>query len=135
MKNLITATVEFYFKGEKITSSIELDLDRYMQSANRLPALYPLLAEAANLDLYSYEYEMMQAETVRYSNARGMVEQFVVDGILDTTAFEQAWQDYRITETLQQIAGHYLDIEDINQHPDLKQTLLAAYRAGEASAK
>ena len=33
MSNHITANVEFYYKGEKITASIEIDVDHYMQTA------------------------------------------------------------------------------------------------------
>ena len=70
MSNHITASVEFYFKGEKFTAAIELDLDQHMQNAGKLPALYPLLAKAINLDPYSYEYEMMQAEVIFFNNAK-----------------------------------------------------------------
>ena len=63
MSNYITASVEFYFKGEKHGASIELDMDQHMHASGELPDLYPLLAKAMNIGAYSYEYEMMLAET------------------------------------------------------------------------
>jgi len=132
--NTITASVEFYFRGNKIVASIQLDLDQHMQAAGKLPALFPLLARAANLDPYSYEYEMMQAEIIHYSHAQGLVEKFVFDNVLDIPAFEQAWQENRVIETMQQIAKQYLDIDDLNQQADIKKALLAAYHCGAETA-
>jgi len=133
MSNHITASVEFYFKGNKISSDIELDLDLHMQSAGKLPALYPLLARAAELDMYSYEYEMMQSETINFSNAKGFIREFVSEGILDTEAFESAWAENFIVEKLQDIAQKNLSIENLQQQPDLKNALLEAYRFGKES--
>jgi len=133
MSNHITASIEFYFKGEKHSASIELDLDQHMQSTGRLPALYPLLARAINLDLYSYEYEMMQTETIMFSAAKGLVANHIDEGLLDIDAFESAWQESVAIEKLQTIAQQNLSIEDLQQHPELKNALLEAYRLGTKS--
>ena len=71
MSNFITASVEFYFKGEKHGASIELDMDQHMHASGELPDLYPILAKAMDLGAYSYEYEMMLAETIMFSDAKG----------------------------------------------------------------
>ena len=133
MSNHITASVEFYFKGKHFTSSIELDMDQYMQTTGQLPVLYPLLARTINLDLYSYEYEMMQAETISFSQAKGLVADYVTDGVLNFNAFEAAWSENSVIEKLQEIAKQNLSIDDLQQHPELKKTLLEAYRLGKKS--
>jgi len=130
MNNHITASVEFYFRGNKISSSIELDLDQHMHSAGKLPDLYPLLARSADLDLYSYEYEMMQAETIIFSQAKGLVTEFINESLLDIEAFETAWSKHSIIERLQEIAQQNLSIEDLQQQPELKKALLQAYQLG-----
>ena len=130
MSNHITASIEFYFKGEKITSSIELDVDPHMHATGRLPDLYPLLARAIDLGLYSYEYEMMQAEEISYDNAKGLIAEHVNEGLLDYEAFHKSWSENAVIEKLQDIAKQYLSIDDINQQPDLKNALIAAYQQG-----
>jgi len=131
MSNHITASVEFYFKGEKYSASIELDMDQHMHASGELPDLYPILAKAMALGAYSYEYEMMLAETIMFSDAKGLVADFVSDGILDLAAFNDAWSESIVIEKLQDIAKQYLSIDDINQETDLKNALIAAYRLGE----
>jgi len=130
MSNYITASVEFFFKGEKITASIELDLDQHMHSSGKLPRLYPLLASSINLDLYSYEYEMMQAENIIYSNAKGLATEHIIEGVLDAAAFENSWHESKQLEICQKIANKYLSINELQQHPELKNALLEAYRQG-----
>ena len=130
MSNHITASVEFYFKGEKITSSIELDVDAHMHATGELPDLYPLLARTINLGLYSYEYEMMQAEKISYDNAKGLIAEHIHEGLLDTEAFCKSWAENAVIEKLQAIAKKNLSIEDLHQHPDLRGALLEAYQLG-----
>ena len=130
MTNSITASVEFFFKGEKFTATIELDLDQHMRSSGKLPRLYPLLASSINLDLYSYEYEMMQVENITFSNAKGLATEHIIEGVLDVAAFENSWHESKQLEKCQQIAHNYLDINDLQQHPKLKSALLEAYRMG-----
>jgi len=131
MSNHITASVEFYFKGEKHSASIELDMNQHMQTSGELPDLFPVLAQAMNIGAYSYEYEMMLAETIMFSDAKGLVADFVSEGILDLEAFNIAWSESSIIEKLQDIAKQHLSIDDINQETDLKNALIAAYRLGE----
>jgi len=130
MSNHITASVEFYFKGEKITSSIELDIDPHMHATGQLPDLYPLLAQAINLGFYSYEYEMMQAEAILYNNAKGLIAEHVEDGLFDFDSFEAAWVEVQTLDKLQKIARNDLSINDLQQHPKIKNALLNAYKLG-----
>ena len=130
MSNIITASVEFYFKGNKISASIELDLDQHMQATGRMPALFPLLAKASELDVYSYEYEMMQAEEIVFSDAKGLVKEYVVNTILDIAGFESAWQEKSVLTNIQSIAERNMGINDLQDHPELRQTLLEVYESG-----
>jgi hypothetical protein len=83
-----------------------------------------------NIGAYSYEYEMMLAETIVFSDAKGLIADYVNDGILDLAAFNSAWSENFIVEKLQTIAKKNLSIEDLHQHPDLTAALLEAYQLG-----
>ena len=130
MNNHITPSVEFYFKGEKFSASIKLDLDQHMLTTGQLPNLYPLLAKAANLDLYSYEYEIMQAETILFINATGLAAEHLNEGVFDFEAFKTTWSETQLLEKLQTIAQNHLAIEDLEQQPDLKKALIEAFHLG-----
>jgi hypothetical protein len=134
MKNQVTASVEFYYKGEKLSACVEVDLDHYLQTNGKIPALYPLLAQAIDLDFYSYEYEMMQVEPIIFSDARGLVADYVNDGKLDFDAFQSAFNQHAVIERLQAIAGEHMGIDDLQQQPELMNALLEAYQLGKAKS-
>ena len=133
MNNIITASILFSFKGKKHAPSIELDLDQHMQAAGHVPDLYPLIAKANGFDLYSYEYEMMQAEPIHFSNPQGMVADYVRGTGLDIEAFESAWHEHRITEQLNMIVSDTMGNSELNQHPELMTALRQAYLLGKNS--
>jgi len=133
MNNQITASILFCFKGKNYSPSLDLDLDRHMHSSGSIPNLYPLIARAHNFDLYSYEYEMMQAEPIKFSNPQGMVADHLNEDNLDIQAFESAWQEQQILQQLQEITANNMGINNFEQHPELKKVLLQAYRLGKNS--
>ncbi len=133
MSNRITASILFCFKGETLSPSLDLDLDQYMHASGKIPNLYPLIARANNLDLYSYEYEMMQAEPIKFSDPEGMVAEHVCESELDFEAFEAAWQEHKTLEQLQEISAASMSINDLEQHPELIRALLQAYQLGKNS--
>ncbi len=130
MDNFVTASVEFYFKGEKIFASIELDLNTHTLQSDALPHIYLKLAQSVSIGIHSYEFEMMQAETILFSNAKGMVADHVTDGRLDINAFFCARQQHCSIEKLSLIAKNNMAIEDLATQPGLKQALLDAYQLG-----
>ena len=112
MKSTITASIHFSFKGENHSPSITVELDQYLEGGGggSLPDLCPLIAKFNNHDLYSYEYEMMQAAEIVYSDAKGLVAEFIDEGILNTEA--------------------HMNITDFSQHTELKKALFEAYMLG-----
>lgn len=133
MKNIVTASIHFSFKGKRHTPSITIELDRHLLSTGNLPNLYPLIAKENNFDLYSYEYEMMQAEQIQFSNAEGLIKDFITDGVLDIDAFKLSWQENKILNELLSIAEDHMGLNNFSQHDELKQALMAAYLLGKKS--
>lgn len=102
MKNIITASIEFSFKGETFTPRITIELDEHLKAnGSLLDNLYSIIATENNIGLYLYEYEMMQAEAIQFCHVEGFVEDYITDGILDFNAFETAWhENYAISKLL-----------------------------------
>lgn len=115
--------------------SSRIDLDTYMQGTGRVPDLYLILAKENDIGLYSYEYEMLQAETVYIENAEGLVAGYVTDGILDISAFETAWQAQQIKTKIDKIIHQHKLENTVQQHPSLKDAFLEVYKAGQLDSK
>jgi hypothetical protein len=133
MKNSVRISLEFYFKGRKHSLSMVLDLDEYIQAKDSIDSLYTLLARSNNLDPYSYEYEVMLAEDLVFSDATGCAGAYLKDGKFDFAAFEQALREDNLTAILSRIARDHLSVDDLSAQPDLKAALLEAYRSGQKS--
>ena len=130
MKNSITASIEFSFKGKSFSPSITIELDSYLTNGRNFPNLVQIIAKQNNFDMYSYEYEVMQDQVITYSNATGFVAEFITDGNLDIAAFETAWYENNALEKLLLIAEEYMNITEFSQHIELKKALLDAYELG-----
>lgn len=131
MKNSLVASVEFYFKGEKYTPSARIDLDRMMETSGGLPSLYALIARENGIDPYSYQYEVMQVEEIRYSEVEGFVADYIHDGVLDEPGFVDRWQEEKVLDDLGAIARSCLGVEELSQQPGLERALREAYRLGQ----
>ncbi len=131
MKNTLTASIHFSFKGKELSPSMTVELEPYLEGAGTFPNLCSLIAKANNHDAYSYEYEMMQATEIKYSDAQGLVAEFINnEGQLDVNAFEAAWNENKALIKLLSIAEDHMKITDFSDHIELKKALLEAYRLG-----
>jgi hypothetical protein len=74
---------------------------------------------------------MMQAEAIVYSNGKGLVADHTNDGSLDFESFKSEWTEAQILNKLQNIAKNTLSINDLQQHTEIKNALLEAYKLGE----
>ena len=130
MKNTITITIPFSFKGKEFKPSSKINLDDFCQQNHDFNLLYHVVATENKIDNYSYEYEVLQASTLLFSDAEGVAESFLVDGVFDLEGFCNNIGEYRILGIVQKIAKDVLDIDNIEEHEQLKQALQQAYHAG-----
>ncbi len=131
MNNTITAHIEFDFKGEHFSLETELDLDQLMATYGKIPDLYPLIAKHHHIDPYSYEYEVMLTQSLTFSHPQGRACSFLKQGQFDQKDFEQDWHEQRLYRQLLPLLKQHLDIDDIEQVPELKPIILAAYHMGQ----
>jgi hypothetical protein len=135
IKNTVKASVEFFYRGELYSAAVTIELDQLIENktpenAEVLSSLHHLLATKMGIDKYSYQFEMMQAEEICFSEAQGIATQYLQDGHFDIKGFEHAWRENKMLNQLQNIASRLLDVDDLEQRPELKNALLEAYRAG-----
>jgi len=133
MNNYITARIEFYFKGQKFTFSEEINLDTWLRNAQGdIEELYDLLAEKNGLDRYRHEYDVMILEPIHFSQATGLAADYLHDNIFDIDGFLAARKQHLTLSLLQDIAKQHLNIDKLEDHPNLQAALLAAYHANKA---
>lgn len=131
--NRIDIGVDFSFKGENYELSSTLELDRLLLKPDLLESEEPfheILAAEHGIDTYSYLYEVMLVEEIRFGNAHGFAADFLSDGEFDLSGFYAKWEETRVLQSLQTIARDGMNIDDLEQHPQLKNALLRAYRLG-----
>lgn len=128
--NNITARVEFSFKGEDYSYTASVDLDQLLLQHGSLPSFHVILAKLHNVDTYSYLYEVMEATDIEFSNPAGRAADYLIDGEFDPSALAADWHTARVGALLQPIAARELGISDLNEHPELKRALMAAYSLG-----
>lgn len=130
MTNKVKVSAKFSFKGEEHHPSVTLDFDQYVHCLDELPDLHKIIAGNNNIGLYSYEYEMLQMAPLTYSEPEGLIENHVTDTVIDLDAFEEAWHEDFIKNQLQSIIKDKLNIDELDEDPELKAVVLQAYRLG-----
>lgn len=135
MTSRISAQIDFSYQGKTHHPRMELDLDALMGVHGALPDLYPMLASQHHIDTYSYLYEVMCAHEITYSDAQGLAADFLQQSEFDQHGFEQAWQQQGLLQQLAGLAQSQMQIDNLNQHPQLQQALLAAYELGRQAAR
>jgi hypothetical protein len=134
-KNTVNASIEFHYQGELYSAAATIDLDQLMEKQSAIPSLHDLLAKAANIGPYTYQYEMLEAEDIVFSDAQGLAANFLHDGQFDVAGFENAWRENKTLAQLQSIAERLLGVDDFTKNPELKKALLEAYLLGKKDAR
>lgn len=130
MKNSIDAHIDFSFKGETYSLFTTIELNKFLEPGASLPSIHAILARKHGIDTYSYLYEVMQEEEIRFENAQGLAADFLKNGAFDLEAFFIGLQEKKTFDLLQAIATRELGIDNLEQHPALKNALLQAYALG-----
>jgi len=129
MQTSITASLSYSFKGEVFQYSSEINLiDWVDRHQGDITYIYDLLAQQNGLDRYRHEYDVMVMEPIIFSNAIGLGKEFLHADNFDTAAFTIALQQSRAKQCLQRIAKKHLDIDCLEEHPNLEAALLEAYQ-------
>jgi len=130
MKNSITVTIPFSFKGVEHQPTAVVDLDSYTRSQLNLNQFFHLVATENGIDVYSYEYEVLESSTLIFSRAMGLAKEFLNGNSFDLDAFSNKLTEINTLKKLQAIASETLDINKLAEHEKLQQALLQAYQAG-----
>ncbi len=130
MKNSLRASIIFYYQGKKIQAHREINLDKIMRTGGEWPDLYPQLASSIGLDTYSYQYEVMLSEPIKYDQASGLAKQSLENNQFDFNAFKQAWHEQQMMHQIDTVCQQFLEGFETGQQAAIKPALVAAYQLG-----
>ncbi len=128
--NTLLARVECSYKGETVVLEASIDLDRHLANSEDAPYFHQILARAGGVDPYSYLYEVLESEEIRFSQPTGLAVDCCVEGRFDWDGFVHRSREAQIVQAVQAISARELDVPDLDAHTELKAALLAAYHEG-----
>jgi len=129
MKNQITVSLPFSFRGETFNPKCTIDLDEHMRLDSTY-SLYTHLASENGIDPYSYEHDVMMMGTLEFEDAEGIAAEFIHDGIFDIEGFRARWHERELHKQIQGIAARCMGIDQISEHDGLEKALFEAYQLG-----
>ncbi len=136
--NRLRARLTCSFQGRDHDLDTLIDLDAQLarlHDQEEGPDFHRLLAQAAGIDTYSYLYEVVEASDIAFSEATGLAAACCGADRFDWQRFRQVCREDMERRVLAPIAAQHLGVADLEQRPDLKAALLAAYRAGRAATR
>lgn len=133
MDNSIDARIEFSFRGETYSPSVNIDLDEFMARGETLHTLHLLLARTNGIDTYSYLYEVMESYPIAFSNPTGFAADYLSGTEFEFSGFETRWHEKHHLSILDAIIDHHFKGDDCAQNPALKAALREAFQAGKAA--
>ena len=134
MNNSLTVEIRFSFRGENFAPQATVELDEYLQKGQPIPPFFSLVARANQIDVYSYQYEVMEMGEYHYFNATGLAAEFCHGDRFDAEGFSAAWRQQRMQQGLQKIAREILDLENLPADDKIFLAMQQAYRLGQQQA-
>ncbi len=134
-KSSVKVEILFSYKGETITTSAIVEFDQYLEKNQPVPEFFQIVARVNDIDVYSYQYEVMEMGHFRYSEAKGLAVEFCQQDNFDLIGFIDKWKEEYVLSLLSDIAKKYLDIDDLDENEAIKNALHQAHQLGYHSNK
>jgi hypothetical protein len=81
--NTVTASIDFDFKGQHFSVSTEIDVDNKIYHQDFFYSVYLTIARDNDIDIYSYQFEIMTDQSIAFSNEKGCAVGCIINGELD----------------------------------------------------
>lgn len=130
--NAVTATIKFDYQGQHYDLKTAIDIDHLIHHENFFNSVYTSIAQANDIDVYSYQLEVMFDQGIHFSNEKGCVVGCVNDGNLDLDLLKE---NYKIAECIPKVELIMNQHFSKDQHSEiLTKALTAAYLLGKSGS-
>lgn len=127
--NTVTASIDFDYQGQHYALKNTLDIDHIIYHDDFYQSVYASIAKANDIDLYSYQLEVMMDQGIVFSNEKGCVQGCVTDGVLDLELLREVHQKVECLPVIQPL------INKFKADNDITSALVEAYLLGKKSIK
>lgn len=138
MKNTITASIPFSFKGKNQSPSLVIDLDDFIKNNIEVSILTRLIATENKIDYYSYEYEVLESSPIVFSQATGIAKNFLNNGVFDFDNYQYeshcanlVVEQEKIDLIISDIAAKTLQLNALQSDTPVHSALQQAFIAGQ----
>ena len=131
MKHSLHASLSFDYQGKSHTLLSVINIENIVSHEDFYQSVYLQLAQEHDIDLYSYQLEVMMDQAIQFSNAQGCAEGCIDDQSLNLELLRQRHEQVLRLEKIEIIAEKHLNSSEMTQ--GVKQALIEAYQLGKAS--
>jgi hypothetical protein len=115
MNNTVTANVNFDYQGKNYDLWCKVNIDNVINHENFFNTIYLLLAKTNDIDLYSYQLEVMMDQDIVFSDENGCVQGCVNQGNLNLTLLKSNHEKVICLPMIEKIATRFATDNDITQ--------------------
>ncbi|QKQ24207.1 hypothetical protein HUE58_03465 [Candidatus Ruthia endofausta] len=126
--NTVTVNIDFDYQGQHYELKDVIDIDHIIYHEDFYHCVYLSIAQSNNIDLHSYQLEIMMDQTIVFSNEKGCVQGCVSQGVLDLVLLKKAYQKVECLPVIERIIQQH--IPKLECSDNITKALVDAYILG-----
>ena len=127
-KNTLTAAIDFDYQGQHYALKNTFDVEHIIYHDDFYQSVYISIAKANDIDLYSYQLEIMMDQDIIFSNEKGCVVGCVNNGVLDLEKLKAVHQKIECLPKIERIIRQYIPKSEHSEN--ITQAMIGAYLLG-----
>jgi len=132
MKNILTAKINFSFKGEMFSPEVNFDIYEYLQSHDSLDSIWMKIAKENNIGTYSYEFEVLESANVLFSSEDSYLNLFIDQNEFNVAAYKNDVEQKKMHADIATVLSEY-GLSELDDK--VKSAFVAVYELGFSSKK
>jgi hypothetical protein len=129
----LLASLSFDYQGKSYVLQSVINIENIISHEDFYQSIYLQLAQKHDIDLYSYQLEIMMDQTIQFSEAKGCVEGCIDNQSLDLGLLRQHYEQVFCLEQIEVVTAKHLNSSEMTE--GVKKALIEAYQLGRASSQ
>ena len=129
-KHSLLASLSFDYQGKSYALQSVINIESILSHEDFYQSVYLQLAQEHDIDLYSYQLEIMMDQTIHFSDAKGCVEGCIDNQSLNLVLLRQHYEQGLCLERIEVVAAKHLNSTEMTE--GVKKALIEAYQLGKA---
>ena len=127
----LLASLSFDYQGKSYELQSVINIENIISHEDFYQSVYLQLAQEHDIDLYSYQLEIMMDQTIQFSQAKGCTEGCIDNQTLNLVLLRQHYEQVLCVERVGIVAEKHLDSSELTE--GVKKALIEAYQLGKAA--